>query len=173
MTNSQQEHGTFECHAFLHGVEKMNDNREVEAFEFTIKNTDYFGHTTDMIILVQNESVEKMIEKAFSIIDRDIREEILMTVEDVQIHSEFENNDEEFENSINITYKDTRPSINDRYIYDHIYCSYDLAKRLVSRDFKEIKCLAVEFDSGPVSDSRSYNMFELAEHSEFYIQKYQ
>jgi len=149
----------------------MNDN----SFEFTIKNTDYFGHTIDMIVLVQNESVEKMIERAVSIIDRDIHEGILMTVEDVQIHSEFENNDEEFENSINITYKDTRPSVNDRYIYDHIYCSYDLAKRLVSRDFKEIKCLAVAFgasDSGPISTSRSYNMYELVEHSEFYIQKW-
>jgi len=140
----------------------MND----KFFEFTIKNTDYF-----------DESVEKMIEKALR--DRDIH--LIKKCDkghnhyaiDVQIHSEFENDDEEFENSINITYADMRPSINDRYIYDHIYCSYDLAKRLVSRDFKEIKCLAVEFDSGPVSDSRTYNMYELAEHSEFYIQKYQ
>lgn len=138
----------------------MNDN----SFEFTIKNTDYFGHTIDMILLVQNESVEKMIEKALR--DRDIH----MNVVDVEIHSEFENNDEEYENSINITYKDMRPSLDEKYMYDHIYMSYSLAKRLVSRDFKEIKCLAVEFDSGPIS--RTYNMYELAEHSEFYIQKW-
>jgi hypothetical protein len=143
----------------------MNDN----SFEFTIKNTEFDKSVDD------DMDVEKMIVKALC--DRDIH--LIKKCDkghnyyaiDVQIHSEFENNDEEFENSINITYADMRPSINDRYIYDHIYCSYDLAKRLVSRDFKEIKCLAVEFDSGPIS--RSYNMYELVEHSEFYIQKYQ
>ena len=129
----------------------MNDNN----FEFTIQNTDYFGHTIDMIFIVENESVEKMIEKAIRDIVKKCDKGHKYSAVDVDIQ-----NNEEY-NSINITYKG--PSIDDRYIYDHIYCSYDLAKRLVTRDFKEIKCIAVEFDSGPVSDSHI---------SEYKIQKW-
>ena len=91
-------------------------------------------------------------------------------VKEVQILSTV---DGDYEDSVNITYlMNDNDGQSNRLCYDHMMCSKHIAHKLSNNDYFVLKLLAVEIGSSEdhISfDSTTFNLYELAEHSERHV----